>query len=84
MSFKRGHQCPRRDCPNFVGPTKFACGRHWRLMPNDLKREIQTAWREEPLGPAHIGAMHDAVTWLNHPDNAEVTRPPFREANIPG
>lgn len=47
------HQCPAPRCNQSVPQSRLMCGRHWRLVPEDLKRTI---YREYPKRSAEWAA----------------------------
>jgi hypothetical protein len=74
------HECPAEGCNAHVTDSMLACGRHWRLVPQDLQRRVYRAWRcgTGAGTAAHIAAITDAVAAMNATLRAR------REANAAG
>lgn len=56
------HSCPVGGCPSWVPADKLMCAPHWRLVPRDIQRRVYAAYRSEPGGVEHRGAMMAAIT----------------------
>lgn len=59
------HACPGR-CGALVPHHRFACPDCWWELPPELRREIQTHYRRDPIG--HLQAMNRASAWLRGRD----------------
>lgn len=70
------HECPEPSCRRRVPRHMFACGTHWRILPNYLKRPILDAYGRDRQ--AHALAMVAAIRWYNGPrtklENVHVSR----------
>lgn len=59
--------CSVRDCPEPIEPWKLMCKRHWRRVPNHLRRRVWDTWlvrRDHPSNEAiaaHLAACVQAV-----------------------
>lgn len=58
------HRCPAPDCQAQVPSSQYACRSHWFSIPKPLRDELWRAYREEPLGDAHLAAMESCDEFL--------------------
>lgn len=58
------HRCPSPGCDTRVPSSQFACRPHWFSLPKTLRDAIWDAYRDEPLGEAHLTAMENATEYL--------------------
>lgn len=62
-----GHSCPA-GCGRHVSVEMFACRNDWYRLPKPYRDAIWSGYRDQPLGPAHLDAMHTAYQWyLDNP-----------------
>lgn len=56
------HQCPAPDCKARVPLVRLACPAHWYQLPEELRTEINTAYRRRRSDPArHRAALTEAL-----------------------
>lgn len=41
------HRCPGPACPEQVPASQLACGRHWSVLPEDIRAEVWAAYRAD-------------------------------------
>lgn len=57
------HRCPAKGCPNLVAERRVACLYHWYGLPVPMRAAILRGFHRSPGGPAHLGAIADAVRY---------------------
>lgn len=58
------HPCPREGCPKQLPSSTLACKPHWFLVPPQLRRDVQEAWRSGDFSE-YILLRQQAVEAMN-------------------
>jgi hypothetical protein len=74
------HSCHAIGCEAVVPPARFACLRHWRMLPKPLRDGVWRAYRpgqerDKQPSAVYLDAAHAAIHWLHE---AEGLPPRFR------
>ncbi len=78
----RTHECPWPGCTERVPRYLWGCKEHWKLLPRELRRRCNHAWR---FGPAveHMEALEAIDEWIAEHESGAATGG-FRTGEQPG
>lgn len=67
MADRLTHDCPANECERQVASHMLMCGRHWRMVPQPLRRAVWAAWRNGAGAgtPEHRAAIRRAIEAVN-------------------
>jgi hypothetical protein len=61
------HRCAAVDCPDEIPTDRLMCGRHWIMVPGDIRMAYWASYRpgleadRVSLTPEYMAAVRDAV-----------------------
>lgn len=75
------HSCHWPICKVKVPPAMWGCARHWKMLPEHIRRAIWRAYRvgqedTKTPSPEYVAAARAAQDWIleNHPPQGEQAR----------
>ena len=68
MGSSATHRCPAFGCQSIIINDRLACMKHWKQLPEEIKREVNLSWAQRQRGTEgaesrHLAAMASAVEW---------------------
>lgn len=65
------HSCPVKDCKRSVPDHHLMCGRHWRLVPEDVNKRVYKTCNEMHSGKPgarkeYVAARNEAIAAVEH------------------